>query len=232
MQTEGTKSSHRYALIASDCPFPEQDALFRSVDDMRVNFYLFREWALDLFGRWAPLHSAPLGNDANVCSRVFLRAYCLEEPRTDVPGANSVTHFWLAAWWRRLYGPLVSFEQFFRYLLGLIDCNTRSLLSVGARFGPGQIGFLDPADYCWVLGMGLSTCDAQYARCICDVEEAYLMVPDFPVLLAVHWAADSGLSVVVLIGAVASSFQLRLLLGFGWLSFDLHLFSVPSVSGC
>lgn len=165
-QTEGTRSSHRYALIASDCPFLEQDVLFRSVDDMRVNFYLFREWVLDLFGRWAPLDSAPLGDDANVCSWERLRAYCLEEPGTAWPGANSVTHFWLAAWWRRLYGPLVPFEQLFRYLPGFTDCNTRSLLSVGARLGPGQFGYIDPADYCRERGMRLSTCGAQYARCI------------------------------------------------------------------
>lgn len=97
----GLRSDHfPFLAVVYDWPTcRDQDVLFRIVDVMRQNAYVFNEWALKLFSRWAPLCSEPRSLSVDQACRRSLRQYCLSSPLDVISGLDAVTRFWLAAWW-------------------------------------------------------------------------------------------------------------------------------------
>lgn len=161
-----SRDGFRYGLVASGWPsYGEQDTFFRDVQDMRDSASL-AEWAVVLFNRWAPPDAVAV--DPTGCDRHVLRSYLLhvpDDPRADV---NEATRFWIAAWWRRLYGPLIPFERLYRLIRGFKNHNTRPFLAAAARLGPGVFDYQDPADFCWRHHLYTSIVGLSSANCICD----------------------------------------------------------------
>lgn len=155
-------------LVAVGWPHStEPDVLFSDLSAMRSS-EAFKEWASILFDRWASRAAAPLRRDVDICSRAVLQEFMFVVPGVECPGLNDVDRFWLAAWWRRLYGSLVPFDILFRFLRGFTDHNSRPLLALGSRLGPGVFGYLDPADFCWKHHLTTSVVGIHTANCICD----------------------------------------------------------------
>lgn len=161
--------SFRFSAVVFDWPVcRDQDILFRNLDDMRRDEYVFGEWALKLFAFWAPLHPGPSTTPVSpdVACRRLLRQYCLSRPLCDVPGVDRVTRFWLAAWWYRLYGPLLAPNL----LLSWADCSSygehvRFWLATAARIGPGRFNYKDPEMFCWDLDQYVTTAGIYFACC-------------------------------------------------------------------
>lgn len=166
----GSRGWEGYHLLAADVPaFIEQDVFFVSIEDMRADWYLFSECAGHLFSRWAPFLPAPLIVEAtNVCSREILRRYMLSPPFSLVLDANVTTRFWIAAWWRRVYGPLVSLTRLFKWIGCSPDPYGRYSLAMSSRLGPGLFEYLDPKDYCWTRDLVVTLRGLHAAHCLCD----------------------------------------------------------------
>lgn len=159
----------RHGLVALAWPaYADQDMLFRDVDAMRDS-PAFTEWAMVLFNRWAPPdYVATLEDDADVCSRDLLLAHALSVPADCVPTASAATRYWLAAWWRRLYGPLLSFDRVYRLSRDPSGGYSRPLLGAAVRLGPGVFKYLTPSAFCWKHHLAMSLVGICTANCICD----------------------------------------------------------------
>lgn len=129
----------------------DQDVLFRSVDDMRRDEYVFNEWALKLFAKWAPLPTGSTSPDPPVdaACRRLLRQHCLSRPLCDISGLDGATRFWLAAWWCRLYGPLVGpYSLLFWADVPSYGDHPRLWLAAAARLGPASFNYKEPEMFC------------------------------------------------------------------------------------
>lgn len=135
---------------------------------MRKDEYVFNEWALKLFAKWSPLDPACPLQPASVdmACRRLLRQHCLSRPLGEIPGLGGVTRFWLAAWWCRLYGPLVAPYT----LLSWANHQSpgdhpRLWLATAARLGPDAFSYKEPEMFCWDGEQQVNSAGIYFACC-------------------------------------------------------------------
>lgn len=126
------------------------------------------EWVVVLCNRWAPPDAVPVAVAPDGCDRDILRPFLLRVPDDARPNVTDATRFWIAAWWRRLYGPLIPFERLYRLVHGFKNHNTSLFLAAAAWLGPGVFDYQDPSDFCWKHQLCISIVGISPANCICD----------------------------------------------------------------
>lgn len=160
----------QHAIVAARRPVCViQDVLFADVAAFRYDWPTFSSWAMRLFDDWAPLTSAPAFDPYDgVCIRWSLRGVALEPPLADYPEITGRALFWLLAWWRRLYGPLVSWRSLVRLSKPPLRQVDHIWLDLAARLGPSLFEWEEPSVWLWDRNWPTHDVGVVAAECTCD----------------------------------------------------------------